>query len=158
MFYFEQVFFFFLHINQQNKLEWFLLIICKEHTLPISTSLFKRNHLTLPNTEQLFYQTKKRSHRRCSKRRAVLKSFAILTWKHLCWSLFFNFIKTRLQHRYFTMAKLLKAPILKNICIRLLLNWLKKVIVWNFVSGQSLSKLSWLGNTAMISVAFKPEL
>ena len=48
------------------------------------------------------------------------------------------------------MAKLLKAPILKNR--------LKKVIVWNFVSGQSLSKLSWLRNTAMISVAFKPEL
>ena len=31
--------------------------------------------------------------------------------------------------------KFLRAPILKNICIQLLLNWLYKVIVWNFVSG-----------------------
>ena len=29
----------------------------------------------------------------------VLKNFANFTGKHLCWSLFFNFIKKRLQHR-----------------------------------------------------------
>ena len=29
------------------------------------------------------------SHRRCSVRKGVLKSFAIFTGKHLCWSLFF---------------------------------------------------------------------
>ena len=28
------------------------------------------------------------SHRRCFIKKAVLKHFAIFTWKHLCWSLF----------------------------------------------------------------------
>ena len=54
-------------------------------------------------------------------KKAVLKNFAIFTWKHLCWSLFliklqayrlqaYNFIKKRLQYRYFpgNIAKLLK--------------------------------------------------
>ena len=31
----------------------------------------------------------------------VLKNFANFTGKHLCWSLFFNFIKKRLQHKCF---------------------------------------------------------
>ena len=92
-------------------MEWFLLIIFKEHTLPRSTNLFKTNHPSLPNTEQLLYQTKKSSHQRCSEKRAVLKSFAIFIGKHLCWSLFFNFIKKRLQSRYFTIEKLIKHPL-----------------------------------------------
>ena len=112
----------FSHVYQQNKFEWFQLITCKEHTLWRSTNLFKRNYPTLPNTEQFLYQTEKSSHRRCSKNKAVLKSFAIFTGKHLCWSFFFNFIKKRLQHRHFTIAKLLKVAILKNIYVRLLLN------------------------------------
>ena len=35
-----------------------------------------------------------------------------------------NFVKKRLQHRYFSVniAKFLKTPILKNICVQLLLN------------------------------------
>ena len=73
-------------------------------------------------------------------------------------SSFFNFIKKRVQRRCFTVAKFLRTPILKNICVRLLLNWLLKVIVWNFVSGQSLSKPSWLGNITKIPVAFQSEL
>ena len=59
----------------------------------------------MPNTEQLLYQTDKSSHRRCSIKNAVLKNFAIFTGQHLCWSLFFNFIKKRLQQRCFTVAK-----------------------------------------------------
>ena len=53
--------------------------------------------------------------------KSVLKNFAICTRKHLCWSLFgvfgVNFIKKRLQHRYFPMniTKFLRTPILKNI-------------------------------------------
>ena len=43
---FEQVFAFFMLINK-NVLEWFLLIICKEHILLRTTNLFSRNHPTL---------------------------------------------------------------------------------------------------------------
>ena len=47
----------------------------------------------------------------------VLKNFAILTGKHLCW----NFIKKRLQHRCFpvNIGKFLRTPILENICEQL---------------------------------------
>ena len=50
------------------------------------------------------------SHWRCSIKKAILKHFVIFTGKHLCRGLFFNkvaghqacnFIKRRLQHRYF---------------------------------------------------------
>ena len=46
MFYFGQVFNFCRLINK-SVLEWFLLIICKEHTLVTFTNLFNRNHFTL---------------------------------------------------------------------------------------------------------------
>ena len=57
------------------------------------------------------------------------KNFAVFTSKHLCWRLFLiklqtcNFIKKRLQHRYFpvNIAKFLRTSTLKNICERLLL-------------------------------------
>ena len=63
-------------------------------------------------------------------KKAVLKNFTIFTEKHLCWSLFlnknaglqsWNFIKKRLQHRFFpvNIAKFLRAPVLENICERL---------------------------------------
>ena len=49
--------------------------------------------------------------------------------------------------------KFLRTPILKNFCIRLLLNWLYEVIVWNFISGVHLKSSSvilqrcqWLSN------------
>ena len=35
----------------------------------------------MPNTEELLYQTDKRSHRRCSIKKAVLKNFAVFTGK-----------------------------------------------------------------------------
>ena len=61
------------------------------------------------------------SHRRCSIKKAALKSFAVFTGKHqkAC-----NFIKKRLQHNCFpvNIGKFLKTPILKNICERLLLH------------------------------------
>ena len=46
MFHFEQVFAFCTLINK-NLLEWFLLIICKEHALLRFTNLSSRNHPTL---------------------------------------------------------------------------------------------------------------
>ena len=72
------------------------------------------------------------SQRRCSTKKAVLKNFAMFTRKHLLWSLFLIKVQT------FRPANLLKwtptqtfcceycerAPILKNICERLLL-WVK---------------------------------
>ena len=83
MFYFEQVFVFGRLINK-NMLKWFLLIICKQHILERPTSLFSRNHPTLyfwlrrevrqiPNTEQLLYQTCRKSHWRCSIKKLFLK-------------------------------------------------------------------------------------
>ena len=57
------------------------------------------------HTEQLLYQTDKNNHWRCSIKNTVLKRFAIFTGTHLCWNLFFNFIKKRLQDRCFTVAK-----------------------------------------------------
>ena len=118
MFYFEQVFVFCMLINK-HVLEWFLLVICKEHTLLRSMDLFSENHFKLyfwliregretPNTEQFLYRRDKSSHRRCSIKKAVLKNFGIFIEKHLCWSLFISFIKKRLQQRCFTVTKFLR--------------------------------------------------
>ena len=68
--------------------------------------------------EQVFYK------------KAVLKNFAIFTEKHQRWSLFsnknaglqsWNFIKTRLQPRFFpaNIAKFSRTPVLENICEQL---------------------------------------
>ena len=70
------------------------------------------------------------SHRRCFIKKAVLKHFVIFTGKHLCRGLFFNkvaghqacnFIKKRLQHRYYlaNIRKFIRRTILKNISERL---------------------------------------
>ena len=141
VFYFGQVFVFCRFINK-NVLEWFLLIICKEHTLTRSTNLFSRNHLTLcfslkregrqmPNTERLPYQTDKSSHRRFSITKDVLKNFAIFTGKHLCWSLFFiklqtfrpsALLKRNSNTGVFLLRNFCETLILGKICIQLLLN------------------------------------
>ena len=66
------------------------------------------------------------SHWRSSVEKGILKTFANFTGKHLCWNVLIhsvkNFVKKRLQHRCFPVkfAKLLRTPILKNICERLL--------------------------------------
>ena len=44
----------------------------------------KINHVLFKFVFTLF----RSSHRRCFIKKAVLKNFAIFTWKHLCWSLF----------------------------------------------------------------------
>ena len=62
--------------------------------------------------------------------KVIIKNFAIFTEKQLRWSLFlnknaglqsWNFIKKRLQHRFFpvNIAKFLRTPVLENICERL---------------------------------------
>ena len=66
------------------------------------------------------------SHWRCSIKKAILKHFVIFTGKHLCRGLFFNkvaghqlcnFIKKRLQHRYYlvNIRKFIRRTITKNI-------------------------------------------
>ena len=61
-------------------------------------------------------------------KKAALKNFAMFTEKHLLWSKnknagfqSWNFIKKRLQHRFFPLniAKFLRAPVLENIRERL---------------------------------------
>ena len=72
-----------------------------------------------------------------------LKNFAIFTGKHQCRSLFFNknaglqvynFIKRRLQHRYFfdNTAKIWRTVILKNISERMFLKVFPFMLVWTF--------------------------
>ena len=81
---------------------------------------------SLGNSSTIF----RSSHWRCSTKKAILGHFVIFTGKHLCWGLFFtkvaghqacNFVKKRLQHRYFlaNIRKFIRRPILKNICKRL---------------------------------------
>ena len=80
------------------------------------------------------------NHWRCSIKKAVLKYLAIFIRNHLCWSLFL--IKL-FQHNCFpvNIAEVLRRPILKNICERLLLN-----IVFNSYEEQHLlAKLDEMG-------------
>ena len=80
----------------------------------------------------IYHQIKisKRYNEQVFNKKAVLKNFPIFTEKHLRWSLFLiknaglqsrNFIKKRLQHRFFSenIAKFLRASVLENICERL---------------------------------------
>ena len=69
------------------------------------------------------------SHRKCSLKKGVLKNFTNFTGNHLCWGLYLiklqawrpaSSLKKRLQHRCFPV-KFLRAPVMKNICERLLL-------------------------------------
>ena len=94
--------------------------------MPITENDVKREWIKV--RRKIVFSLSRRSHTRCSIKKAVLKNFAILTRKHLCWNLFFNkvaanFIKKRLQHRCFSVniAKSLRALFLKNICEQLLL-------------------------------------
>ena len=76
----------------------------------------------LTNSSTIF----RSSHGRCSIQKAILKHCVIFTGKQLCRGLFFNkialhqaynFIKKRLQHRYFlvNIGKFIRRLILKNI-------------------------------------------
>ena len=66
------------------------------------STLFSRNHPTL------LLIKKRRSTDATGG--LLSKNFAIFTGKHMCWSLFFNFIEKRLQHRCFpvNIGKFLK--------------------------------------------------
>ena len=91
----------------------------------------------IPNAEQLLYQTEKSSQWRFFIKTLLLKILQY-SQENIC-------------------EKFLRTPFLKKILVRLLLNWLYKVIVWNFVSGLHL-KPSWLSSITKIPVTFKPKL
>ena len=57
------------------------------------------------------------SHKRCSIKKGLLKSFANFIGKHLWWSFFLR----KLQVFSCEICEILSTPILKNICERLLL-------------------------------------
>ena len=92
---------------------------------------YKSHHVRLPpEIYRNFSTTFRSSHPRCFIKKAFLKHFVVFKGKHLCWRLFFNkvaghqscnFIKKRLQHRYFlvNIGKCIRRPILKNISERL---------------------------------------
>ena len=72
--------------------------------------------------------TYRSSRRRCSVEKVVLKNFALFTRKHLCWNHFLirlsAFRPATLWKRdsNLNITNVLRTPILKNICERLLLN------------------------------------
>ena len=87
------------------------------------------------------------SHRKCSAKIGVLKSFTNFTGKRLCWRLSFikfkrqtcYFIKKKLQHWCFSVkfAKFLGAPILKSIC-----DWVPNTRLERFVQNTPRKELA----------------
>ena len=86
-----------------------------------------------PKTSKKFYHyiqvSEKYNEQKVFNKKTVLNNFAIVTEKYLCWCIFFNknaanqacnFINNGLQHSCFlvNIAKYLRTPILKNICVR----------------------------------------
>ena len=69
----------------------------------------------MPNTEQVTLSNSQSHHRSCSIKKAVFKDLAIFIGKDLCWSLFFNFIKKRLQRRCFVVGKYPRTPIYQHL-------------------------------------------
>ena len=67
---------------------------------------------------QLLYQTEKSSHQRFS-----IKTLFSKNWQYSSEN---------------TCVKILRTPILANICVWLLLNGIYEVIIWNFVPGSYL--------------------
>ena len=103
VFHFEQVFLF-CRLTNKNVLEWFLIIICKLHTLTISTNPFSRTHPTLcfdegekvgrcPILNSYFIKLTKAATKDVLKK-TVLKHFSKSTRKHLYRSLIFIKLQT----------------------------------------------------------------
>ena len=88
----------------------------------------------------------KRSHRSCSIKVGLLKHFATLTGTHLCWSFFliklqvFRSATLLIQVFSYEYCEILKTPILKIICVRLLLTRHTKTICFLFLEKCLLSK------------------
>ena len=92
-----------------------------------------RNYLYLILLFIKLLTTNKSSRRNCSIKKAVLKTFAILPGKHMCWSFFLiklqtsrmaTLLKKKTTTQVFSCeyCEFLRITILKNICERLLLD------------------------------------
>ena len=85
------------------------------------------------------------SHRRCSVKKGVLKNFVLESLFNQVADLqSSNFVKKRLQHRCFPVkyAKFLRTSILKNICKRVLLQFLSRSSHYNtFFSVQAQTEM-----------------
>ena len=107
-----------------------LLSVCKLNKSTKMWILIKHRIIMTIKMERWCLSISRSSHRRCSVKKVVLKNFANFTEKHLCWSLFLitfhafrpTTLLKRLQRSCFPVkfAKVLRTPILKNICERLL--------------------------------------
>ena len=117
-----------IYTSQLSNLLWYLLIFVLER----DSNIFFRSICW-----------------RCSVKKVFLKISQISQEKDLCWSLFFNKVvgplaatifKERLQHRRFPVkfAKFLRAPILKNICERLILFLYEKILTLQKSASQKL--------------------
>ena len=112
------------NIHRFKGIFFFILVVCLISTLYNTWFVFiKLNNLLRFTLTHLF----RSSHRRCSVRKDDRKSFAKLTGKHLCQSLFLSLrpatlLKKRLWHRCFpgNFAKFLRIPFLQNTSWRLL--------------------------------------
>ena len=145
--YFGQVFGFCRLINK-SVLKWFLLIMCLNNMYYGKIYPFqqKPSHIVFNLEEKID---------RC-RQRFTIKKFAIFTRKHVLKQAC-NFIKKRLQRSSCKYWEISKKTVLKNICIRLLLNRLQEVIDQGFLSGGSLSKTSRPSNITKMPFGFKPE-
>ena len=127
----------FLKVNQQKK-----------HNLWRSSNIFSRKHPTF------CFWLRREGRQIAQYRPAILSNWQKQPLEVLQTH---NFIKKRLQLRCFPVVKFLRRSILKNICIRLLLNWLyeryMELCFWTVVF-----KPSWPCNIIKIPVAFKSEL
>ena len=121
----------------------------------------------MPNTEQLYLIKLTKAATGGVLQKNLFSNISKYLQENTCSSLFFIKVQTfrrttlikKTPTQVFSCCEIFaKYLFLKNICVRLLLNWLDEVIVWNFVSGQSVSKPTWLSNITKIPVAFKPEL
>ena len=111
--------------------------------LYVITSLRNSCIITFLKKYRSNYQRCRSSHRRCSIKKVVFK-ISETSQENPCVEAFFNkvagldpasFLKKKLQHKCFPVkfAKLLRTPILKNICKRLLLEvFYKKAVLKNF--------------------------
>ena len=103
-----------------------------EENKAIIQEIWNTSILYPKTTKEFYHHIKVKWTESVIHKKAVLKNFVIFTRKHLCWNLFFNknaglqvpsFIKKRLEHSclFANIEKLLRKPILKSICERLLL-------------------------------------
>ena len=114
--------------------------MCREEKLlDIITRLRNSCLITFFKKIQSSHQRYRKSHRRCSVKKRVLKNFANFIEKHLCWSLFLiklqafslNFFwkETPTQVLPWEVCETFKlTPILKKTCKRLLLESIRTIV------------------------------